>query len=431
MYRLRPRIAWLLGLLTLLSACGTPEAPGAGSRGGPATEPPGVDAPQTGDIAPPPTTHETLLTLDSHLDTPALLVQPEFDIMERNEPPESQVDLPRMIEGGLDGGFWVIYSQQGELTPAAYQQSRDTALLRALAIHEMVTAHPKEFALATEPADAQRIADAGQRVVYLSIENSYPLGEDLSLLETFYKLGVRMVGPVHFANNQFADSSTDPEGQIWNGLSPLGKELVTEANRLGIILDGSHAHDDVVRQLIELSATPIILSHSGASAVYDHPRNVSDELLKAVADSGGVVHINSYGGYLEALPENPERDAALQELYAQYQALDPDDVSGRQALADRRRAINEQFPPAMSNFDMYMRHFLHILDVIGPDHVGVGADWDGGGGVRGMEDVSALPRITESLLEAGYTEEDLQKIWSGNLLRLLEQAQSYAGTAAG
>jgi len=213
-----------------------------------------------------------------------------------------------------------------------------------------------------------------------------------------------MVGPVHFANNQFADSSTDPEGQKWNGLSTLGRELVAEANRLGMILDGSHAHDDVVRQLIELSATPIILSHSGAAAVFEHPLNVDDELLQAVADSGGVVHINSYGGYLEPLPENPEREAALEELAAATEALDPDDEAGRQALAERRRAIDERYPPAMSDFDAYMRHFLHVLELIGPEQVGVGADWDGGGGVRGMEDVTAVPRVTERLLEAGYSE---------------------------
>lgn len=431
MHLIGPRITPPLILLMLLAACNpltTPADDSADSAAAPRAD---TEKPEANAATPPQAAvHEALLTLDSHLDTPALLVEPRFDILARNQPPESQVDLPRMLEGGLDGGFWVIYSQQGELTQNAYQRSRDTALLRALAIHQMVAANPQQFALATEPHEARRIADAGQRVVYMSIENSYPLGEDLSLLETFYKLGVRMVGPVHFANNQFADSSTDPNGQMWNGLSPLGRELVAEANRLGMILDGSHAHDDVVRQLIELSATPIILSHSGAAAVFEHPRNVGDDLLKAVADSGGVIHINSYGGYLEALPENPQREAALAELFEEYQALTTDDEAARLALAQRRREINEQYPPAMSDFDAFMRHFLHVLELVGPDHVGVGADWDGGGGVRGMEDVTGLPRITERLLEAGYTEEDLRKIWGGNLLRLLEQARDYATAAA-
>ena len=180
--------------------------------------------------------HESLIVMDTHLDTPAQLVKPGFDIMARHDPrlDYSQVDYPRMQDGGLDGGFWVIYSSQGPLTAEGYQASRDTALLRALAIHTMTAAHPDTFELAVAPEDAARITDAGKRIVYMSIENSYLLGEDISLLKTFFDLGVRMVGPVHFSNNQFADSSTDPDGQHWQGLSPLGRELVKAANRLGL-----------------------------------------------------------------------------------------------------------------------------------------------------------------------------------------------------
>jgi membrane dipeptidase len=376
--------------------------------------------------------HESLIVMDTHLDTPAQLVKPDFDIMARHDPrlDYSQVDYPRMQEGGLDGGFWVIFSTQGLLTAEGYQASRDTALLRALAIHKMAAAHPDTFELALAPEDAARITDAGKRIVYMSIENSYPLGEDISLLKTFFDLGVRMVGPVHFSNNQFADSSTDPSGQQWQGLSPLGRELVGEANRLGIILDGSHAHDQAVMQMIELSKTPIILSHTGAEVIFDHPRNVSDAILTKLAESGGVIHMNAYGSYLKKLPDNPERSKAIADMRAAKKAAGTLTPAQSKAFMNQRRAIDVQHPAALASFEDYMEHFLHVLKLIGPDHVGVGADWDGGGGVDGMYDISEFPKITERLLKEGYTKDDLAKIWSGNVLRLLQQAQVYAASSA-
>jgi len=376
--------------------------------------------------------HESLIVMDTHLDTPAQLVKPGFDIMARHDARTdySQVDFPRMQEGGLDGGFWVIYSSQGPLTAKGYQASRDTALLRALAIHKMTAAHPDTFELATVPEDAARIAAAGKRIVYMSIENSYPLGNDISLLKTFFDLGVRMVGPVHFSNNQFGDSSTDPEGQQWQGLSPLGRELVVEANNLGMILDGSHAHDQAVLQMIELSKTPIILSHTGAEAIYDHPRNVSDAILLKLAATGGVIHMNAYGSYLKKLPDNPERSKAYADMRQAMQSLGTLTPAQTLTFEDQRRAIDAEHPPALASFEDYMEHFVHVLKLIGSDHVGVGADWDGGGGVDGMYDISQFPKITERLLQEGYTQEDLAKIWSGNVLRLLKQAQSYAQSSA-
>ncbi len=178
----------------------------------------------------------------------------------------SQVDLPRLVRGGLDGGFWAIYTPQGPRTPTGDRAARDFALARALSIREMVAANAKSFEIALRADDAAAIAARHKRVVFLSIENSYPLEADLSLLETFYKLGVRLAGLAHFANNDLADSSTDPHGPEWHGLSDKGRALVGEANRLGIVLDGSHSSDQVLDQLIALSKTPVILSHSGVKA---------------------------------------------------------------------------------------------------------------------------------------------------------------------
>ena len=372
--------------------------------------------------------HDSLVVMDTHLDTPALLVQPGFDIMHAHtfDDDFSQVDVPRMDSGGLDGGFWVIYTPQGPVTEAGFKSSRDTALLRAMAIHKMVAANPDTFALATEPEDAKAIAEQGKKIVYVSMENAYPLGEDLSLLDTFYKMGLRMVGPVHFKNNQFGDSSTDPDGQQYGGLSPLGKELVKKANELGIILDGSHAHDDLLEDMIELSKTPVILSHSGTKTIYDHPRNVDDSLLEKLVKSGGVIHVNAYSSYLKELPQDPERGKAYGELFRQMGNIAQMSEAEIAALKAKRKQIDMEHPAVRATFEDYMEHFLHILEVAGPKHTGVGADWDGGGGVETMMDVAALPKITERLLAEGYTEEDLADIWGNNVLRLLQQAKDYA-----
>ncbi len=374
------------------------------------------------------TLHESMVVMDTHLDTPALLVQPGFDIMHAHtvDGDFSQVDVPRMDAGGLDGGFWVIYTPQGPVTDEGFKSARDTALLRAMAIHKMVDTHPDTFALATNPSDAKDITDEGKKIVYISMENAYPLGEDLTLLETFHKMGVRMIGPVHFKNNQFGDSSTDPNGQQYGGLSPLGEKLVKKANELGIVLDGSHAHDELLEDMIRLSKTPVILSHSGTKAVYDHPRNIGDELLKKLVESGGVLHVNAYGSYLTALPSDPERQEAYGELFKQMGNIADMTAEEVTALKLKRKQIDMEHPAVRATFEDYMAHFLHILKVAGPKHTGVGADWDGGGGVERMMDVAALPLITERLLAEGYTEEDLADIWGNNVLRLLSQAQNYA-----
>lgn len=369
-----------------------------------------------------------LITLDSHLDTPANLVVPGFDIMARHayDYDFTQVDVPRMRDGALDGGFWAIYTAQGPLTPEAYAKNRDTALLRALAIHTMVSAHPSIFAFATEAQDAAKIKAQGKHIVYMSMENAYPLGVDLSLLESFYKLGLRMVGPVHFKNNQFGDSSTDPEGTKWDGLSPLGEQLVSEANRLGILLDGSHAHDATVRDMLRLSKTPIILSHTGVKAIYDHPRNVDDSLLKQVVAAGGVIQMNAYSSYLEALPANPERKEAFKALMALYTADNDGSAAHHEKILAKRRELEGKYPEVKSTFNVYMKHFMHALKIAGPEHVGIGADWDGGGGVENMMDIVNLPLITQRLLEEGYSKTDLANIWGLNALRILKQAKDYA-----
>jgi membrane dipeptidase len=235
---------------------------------------------------------------------------------------------------------------------------------------------------------------------------------------------VRMVGFIHFKNNQFGDSATDKPQ--WNGLSPKGRELAALAMDLGMVMDASHGADSVFDQMMDLARSPIILSHSGCRAVFNHPRNIDDARIKRLAAAGGTIQINSYNAYLIDAPRDPERDKARGALYEKLENLSS--MTAAQAAAAVRevatgmKAINAKYPVKRANFETYMSHVTHALDLVGPEHVGVGADWDGGGGVGGFEDVTALPNITEQLVKLGYTEAQLTGFWGGNALRVLKAA---------
>ena len=370
--------------------------------------------------------HEDFLVLDAHLDTPLVLDRPGFDISSRHDPMHdyAQIDLPRMREGGLDGGFWVIYTPQGNLTPQGYEDALSHAWHRNSVIDKMITDHADDFMPATTADDAVAIVAQGKHVVYKSIENAYPLGMDITRLDGFYDAGVRMIGLVHMTNNQFADSSTDPNGPKWNGLSPLGKELIRRANALGMIVDMSHAHDVALAQAIDLSTTPVILSHSGAGHLYEHPRNVGDALLLDLAASGGVMHINSLSAYLKDLDTDPARGSALSALFKQLHESPLKSEADTKAFLEARRDIDKKYPPDFAGFDDVMSHIYHAHELMGAAHIGIGLDWDGGGGVNGLQDVSDLPKITEALRAASVSTQTIEKIWSGNMLRLLRLAEA-------
>ncbi len=389
--------------LLLLSACAAPPA-----------EPPKA---RPASRATPAEIHTRLLTLDSHLDTPVHFDRPGWNFAARHsfDDDRTQVDLPRM-DDGLDGGFFVVYTRQGPLTPAGYTAALKHALGRANAIRRTFAAHTGRIGRAERTGDAARLDRARRRIGYISIENSYPLGDSVKLLPAFYALGVRMAGPVHSKNNQFADSTTDKPR--WNGLSPLGVQWMAEMNRLGMIVDGSHSSDAALNQMIALSKTPVILSHSGPRAKFDHPRNVSDDTMRRLAASGGVMMINSV--FLVPLSSTPRVDALVDAKGGLEFQTAPEQVETLRKV----RALHAGAEPyTTATFEQFMASLLHALRVMGVDHVGLGADWDGGGGTAGMMDVAALPKVTERLLAAGYSEADLQKIWSGNVLRLLAAAE--------
>ena len=372
--------------------------------------------------------HESLVVLDTHFDTPANLGRAGWSIMDRHDVliDGTQVDYPRMVEGGVDGGFFAIYTPQTQRGPDGDIKARDAAIIRGVEIHEMIAAHPKEFELALTPDQALDIAARGKRFVVISMENGAPFGRDLTLMKTFYDMGVRVMGPVHFLNNELGDSATDPRGPEWGGLSPLGKRFVAEANRMGIVLDASHSSDGVVDDMLALSKAPIILSHSGSRAVYNHPRNIDDVRMKAIAAKGGVIQINAYSAYMIDQVKNPERDKAMADLIRQMTAPGKRTEAQTIALIAARKAIDAKWPAPRATFDDFMKHMLHTIQVAGIDHVGVSGDFDGGGGLEGLDDVTDYPKITAALLKAGYTRDDIAKVWGGNALRVMRQVQALA-----
>ncbi|MDP1875822.1 dipeptidase [Phenylobacterium sp.] len=372
--------------------------------------------------------HEQAIVLDTHFDTPANFGVSGWSIMDRHDfaVDGTQVDYPRMVEGGVDGGVFVVFTPQRGRDAPADMWSRDHALTRTTEILQMTARHHEHFALVTTPAQAREAMAEGKKFVFISLENGAPLAGDLSLMETFYKLGVRMMGPVHFANNDLADSSTDPKGPEWGGLSDRGRAFVRHANDLGVVIDPSHASDLALDQMLDLSRAPLVLSHSGVKAVYDHPRNIPDDLLRKLADKGGVIQINAFSGYMVETPRIPERNAALAALTAKYGPQRDVKPEQRAAYQEERAAIEAQYPLPRANMDDLMKHILHVVETVGVDHVGISGDFDGGGGIEGFEDVTAFPALTERLVAAGFSQADLNKFWGGNLFRAMEQAQAAA-----
>jgi len=367
-----------------------------------------------------------LLTLDTHLDTPANFHRPDFDIMHRHDHNAlSQVDWPRMREGALDGGFWAIYTGQGERTRAAHLADRDAGLQRLLEIREMLAANRAHFQLALTADDAAKIKAEGKRVVYISMENASPLVADPSLLSFYYQAGLRLLSTVHVRNNELADSSTDQEE--WGGLSPAGKALINEAVKLGIMIDQSHASDKVFDDLIELMPVPFILSHSASRDMFNHPRNLDDQRLKQLAARGGVIQLNAFGGYLVDETRSEERrqaeQAIMQRIGGDWSSMTT--AQGAE-LAAAMAELDQRIPRRRATLDDLFAHFDHLLNLIGPDHVGIGLDWDGGGGVVGLEDVSDLPRITAWLQRRGLSDAQIGNIWSGNVLRVMREVEQYA-----
>ncbi|MCC5842013.1 MAG: dipeptidase [Opitutales bacterium] len=364
--------------------------------------------------------HSRCLTVDTHVDTPLVMLRPGFDIGQSHDPREdlSQVDLPRMRAGGADAAFFAIYMAQGERTP----EGNATARERAFHIHQTIldglAPYQHLATLAKDPEGIERLRDAGKRIIVLGMENGWPIGRDLSLLETFHHWGVGYITLCHMLNNDICDSSTDAErGAEHGGLSEFGQAVVREMNRLGMMVDVSHVSDDAFDDCIRLSRAPIIASHSSCRAICDHARNLTDDQLRALRDHGGVAHMTMFNAYVAPVVETSERQAALTEFRARFggRDLSPEEMTERR---NAFRDLNRAHPVRLASIGQFADHIDHAVKIAGIEHVGIGSDFDGGGGVETCFDASEWPNLTLELVRRGYSLADLRKLWGENSLRV-------------
>jgi membrane dipeptidase len=375
--------------------------------------------------------HDEILTVDTHCDTPMIMVREDFDIGKRHAPgPRApKIDLPKMIEGGLDAEFFAAFVGQGERTPEGYAAARRTADAAIEAVHKMCRDYPDLVGLALTPDDAVSLEKEGRRAAFIGMENGYPLGKDLAQAEEYYKKGVRYITLCHSSDNDICDSSTERGEPEDMGLSDFGRQVVAECNRLGIMVDVSHASDQSFYDILQVTKAPIVATHSSARTLCDHPRNLSDDMLLALKQNGGVVQVCFVSGFVKPEPPNPERDAelaALEEKYGPRREIK--DEAARRKAREEYMAIYEKYPRSGATLQDLVDHIDYIVRLIGVDHVGIGTDFDGGGGLEGCNDVSEMPRVTEELIKRGYTDEEIRKIWGGNLMRVFRRVIETAGS---
>jgi membrane dipeptidase len=375
--------------------------------------------------------HKKILTVDTHCDTAFSLLRTDWKIGDRHDPAlrtSGKIDLPRMKEGGLDAEFFAAFVGQGPLTPEAYVKAKDSALRAVAAVHKMTQDYPSMIGLAVDPAGARRLKKDGKLTAFIGLENGYPIGRDLALVKLFYDNDVRYITLCHSSDNDICDSSTDRRDPEDKGLSDFGRKVVAECNRLGMIVDISHASERSFFDVLVASKAPIIASHSSARAVCDNPRNLTDDQLRALAKNGGVIQICFLGAYVKTPPVIPEREQALKEMEAKYGNPRDirDDALRAKAMAERD-AINQKFPQVRPTVKDLVDHIDHVRKVVGIDYVGIGTDFDGGGGVVGCDDVSGMIHVTEELIRRGYTDREIEKIWGGNFFRVFDKIISLAG----
>ncbi len=389
--------------------------------------------------------HEKVITIDTHDD---INVRNFTDSVNYTQRLETQVNLPKMKEGGLDVAWLIVYTGQDSLTPSAYARAEENAMAKFEAIHRLCEEiAPDQIELALTSGDVQRIHKEGKLAAMIGVENAYPMGEDLENFKRYHELGARYVSLSHNGHSQFADSNTGEADTIWlhNGLSELGKKAVYEMNRLGIMIDISHPAKSSMEQIITLSKAPIIASHSSARALCDHSRNLDDEQLLWLKENGGVVQTVAFSSYLNTQKDRVRR-IYMEKLYeqvadsleirwydrSQYRSLTPDQREEFMEYYPKVMAIGKDLaaqspdaPPAV-NVQDFVDHIDYMVKLIGIDHVGISSDFDGGGGIEGWSDASETFNVTLELVKRGYSEGEIAKLWGGNLLRVLDEVQAVA-----
>lgn len=368
--------------------------------------------------------HAEAIVIDTHSDTPYRMRDPQWNFMERHD--QGHMDYPRIREGGLDAVFLAVY--MGEQKPEEPGVAVKKALLQIDHIRSTVEHNPDELGLALTANDIRRLAAEDRVAMLIGIEGGHIIDNSLDVLRCYHRLGARYMTLTHSFHHDWADSSGigDEVSPGKGGLTDFGKEVVIEMNRLGMMVDISHVSDETFWDVIETSTAPVLATHSGARAVNDHPRNVSDEMIKALAKHGGAVQVVFFPGFLdpeftrkngEAKRRRAPREAEIRKQYA-------DDT---EAMRKALRALRKEIPTEGTPLSVLIDHIDHIIDLVGPDHVGLGADWDGVWYmVDGLEDCSKISSITYELLKRGHSEETVKKVLGGNLLRIMEEAERTA-----
>ncbi|MCG6988802.1 MAG: dipeptidase [Gemmatimonadetes bacterium] len=372
--------------------------------------------------------HERIVTIDTHDDI-------EDDFANTVDPlnADRQVNLEKMKAGGLDVVFFAVYVGQGPRTPEGYARAHDAAEQKFAAIHKMADEmYPDRIEIAYTPDDVERIVGSGKLATVIGMENGYIIGKDLGLLKTYYDQGGRYLTLAHQGHNDISDSANpserlDDAAEEWGGLSPFGRQVVAEMNRLGMMIDVSHISKKAALDAMRASRAPVIASHSSMRALADVPRNMDDETLLALKDNGGVIQTVALGGYVKVRPEFETAVRALREELGIRGYAGWRDLTDEQRAEYRRRVdeLNQKYPQA--NVSDFVDHIDHAVQLIGIDHVGISSDFDGGGGIEGFNDASEAFNVTLELVRRGYSEDDIRKLWGGNLLRVWRQVESVAG----
>lgn len=370
--------------------------------------------------------HKAVFTVDSHTDTPLNLTQKKFNIAVNNKLvlPHSRVDFPRMQQGGLDAVFFAVFTSQGPRTPEGNEKAKQKADMIFDSIISAVNRNSAVSGVATTPEQAYKLVDEKKSAVFIGVENGYPIGTEISNVKYFYDRGARYITLCHTKNNDICTSSTDTANS--KGLSTFGKEVVMEMNRLGMMIDVSHVSDQSFYDVLALSKAPVIASHSCSRAICDNPRNLTDEMLVALAANDGVIQMCILSDYVKKPLPNPERDsarAAVRKKYNNFQDLTDEQW---EAASTDWYSVDEKFPQKLANVSDVVDHIDHMVKIAGIDHVGIGTDFDGGGAVEGCMDASELGNITLELVKRGYTKKQIAKIWGGNLMRVMKSVSQQA-----
>lgn len=373
------------------------------------------------------------VTIDTHVDIPfTYMREPRFDV---GKDTPLLVDLGKMERGDLNAAFFVIWVPQGPLTPEGYAKAVAQAEQKYDGIGRMLMQYPDRIRLATTPAQVMANRHAGLLSAMIGIENSYSLGHDLHRLDAAYDRGARYVGLVHVGNNDLCSSSL-PDAKLGepamnsaadHGMTAFGRQVVERANRLGMMVDISHASDRCARDALQYSKAPVIASHSAARAVLDHPRNLPDDLLRAVAAKGGVIQVVAYKEFLKHDPGREAAEKALQQAVAKANGdaeYDSDKHDYLPAMAKSMAEIEKRYP--LPTLDDFVNHIEHVVKIAGIDHVGIASDFDGGGGITGWMDASQTRNVTAALRKRGFSDADIAKLWGGNLLRVWSEVERVA-----